>query len=535
MSKVAFDSIDVVPKRPKGDPNGYDKATIIRELDRCMADSQFSVFGVVYWIINYVLIFNNDARKNVPLVLWDADVEYDNQLTALKKFVTLTRVICLKARQVGMTTLVITYFLYDMLFRPKSLVLILSRGEKEAQEQLKRIKDIYEALPYWMKSEVVRDTKDEWRLANGSVCFSLSSHKGDSFSATHVMIDEAALLYRSNISLQQVLLNLAPTVGQKGKLFLISKTDKSRPDSTFTKIYRGALRGKTEYTPSFISYDVVPGRTKEWYDRECELSMQMDGTLDYVWETYPAHPEEALAPLSVNKRFKKKWLDRCFEERDPIVSMVGDDLRGNAVAEFDAMGMERELPLINGLKIFELPKASENYVVIGDPGEGLATSDFSALSVMKVNGREQVATLAVRIPPDAFAFYLHTVGKFYNNAALLYELNEHGRAVDQWLKDNNSELKILKGWAATERSRKHGWTQNSASKNVAYHETAKRLRDGECKIYDRDTYENLSIIESGTNSAPKKMNDDIATAFVLSVAAIEFCITNLMFGLVTVN
>ena len=278
-----------------------------------------------------------------------------------------------------MTTLVIVVFLYDMLFRPKAVILILSRGEKEAQEQLNRIKEIYHALPYWMKSEVVRDTKEEWRLANGSVCHSLSSHKGDSFSATHVLIDEAALLYRSNISLKQVLLNLAPTVGQKGKLFLISKTDKSRPESTFTKIYRAAMRKKTEYTPIFIPYNVVPGRSEEWYKQQRQLSMELDGTLDYVYETYPQNPEEALAPLSVNKRFKKKWLDRCFKEREPLVHIAGDDVIGEGAEQFDAIGMERELPLIEGLKIFDLPEEGESYIVVGDPGEGLSNSDFSAL------------------------------------------------------------------------------------------------------------------------------------------------------------
>jgi hypothetical protein len=499
-----------------------------------MADSLTTPFGLVYWIINYVYVFSNDEKRSVPFVLWDTDVEYDNQLDALRKFYTLNRVVCLKARQVGMTTLALVYFVYEMLFRPKAFILILSRGEIEAQELLEKIKGIYESLPFWMRSETVRDTKTEWRLANGSVCFALSSHKGDSYSATHVLIDEAALLYRSNISLQQVLLNLAPTVGLKGKLFLVSKTDKSRPQSTFTELYKGAMRGQTEYTPSFIPYDVVPGRTLEWYEKQKELSENMDGTLDYIYETFPAHPEEALAPKSVNKRFKKTWLDKCYQPRKPIVFVGGDGLVGDGIEEFDEMGQENELPIVPGLRIYELPIPEERYVVTADPAEGLAASDDSALSVMKISTKEQVAVLNEHIEPTLFSFYIDLIGRFYNSAAVLFELNEHGRTVKNWLQDN-SNLRLLKGWAASERSRKTGWTQNSASKPLAFHEAAKRLKAGDCIFYDEETYDQMSVVESGTNKAPKGMHDDLAMAFVLCLAAIEFCVVPLSFGLIHIE
>ena len=532
---TAFDGMFAVPDKPDGDANGYKKEIIIRELDRCIGESLDGPYGVVYFIKNYVKVFNNDAKRYISFELWDSDPGgWDNQLTSLKKIHTLNRVVALKARQVGATTLIIAYFLWKMIFRSKSVILILSRGEKESKEQLKRVKEMYDSLPRWMKSEVTSDTKEEWALANGSVCYSLSSHKGDSFSATDVLIDEADLLYRSNISLQQVLLNLAPTVGQNGKLFIISKVDKTRPDSTFKRLYRAAVRGQTEYTPVFIPYYVVPGRTQEWYERECQLSLATDETLDYVWETYPASPDEALAPLSSNARFKKAWLDKCYERRNPVVSIAADGIKGELADEFNELGMERKLPLINGLRIYELPLPGENYIISGDPAEGLSASDDSACSVMRINTREQVAVFNEKVEPTQFAFYLDLLGTFYNNASVLFELNEHGRTVKNWLQDNSS-LRLLKGWAATEGSRKVGWTQNSASKPLAYHEAAEQLKNGNVRFYDEQTYDQLSIIEAGTNKAPKKMHDDLAVAFVLNLAALEFCITTLQFGMVSLS
>jgi hypothetical protein len=538
---IAFDGMEHVPARPEGNPAGYDDKTILQEFERCYADSNESVYGIVYWIANYVYIFSNDQKRNVPFVLWDkierAD-KYDSQLDALDKFVNKNRVISLKARQVGMTTLCLAYFLYEMIFRPKSYILILSRGETEAKELLKKIKDMYAALPKWMRPQTTTDSLSEWRLKNGSVAMSLSSHKGDSFSATHVMIDEAALLYRSKISLKQVLLNLAPTVGLEGKLFLISKADKNRPISTFNSMYNAAFKGKTEYAASFIPYDVVPGRTKKWYEQQRTLSLEMDGTLDYVYETYPKTPEEALSPKSINKRFLQVWIDRCYEEREPYIEITSEGPVGTKEAKkaWESMGLERELPEIAGLRVYELPTHNDEgdpeiYVVTGDPAEGKSASDDSAMSVMKVRTQEQVAVLNEKIEPSVFAFYLDLMARFYNGASILYELNEHGRAVDLWLKDN-SDMQLLKGWAATEKSRKEGWTQNSASKPLAYHHAAKQLKAGAVKFYDEPTKIQMGLIESGSNAAPKDMNDDLATAFVLSLAAIEFCMTVLLFGTV---
>lgn len=534
----AFDGLRYVPKRPSGNPAGYDNKQVIAELERCNMNSSTSVYGIVYWIVNYVYIFSNDEKKNIPFVLWEniESEKYDSQLDALQKFVEHNRVIALKARQVGMTTLCLAFFLYDMLFRPTSYVLILSRGESEAKELLKKLKNMYEALPLWMRSSTVADSLNEWRLQNGSVAFSLSSHKGDSYSATHVLLDEAALLYRSKISLKQVLLNLQPTVGLNGKLFLISKADKNRPQSTFNSIYSGALKGKTEYTPSFIPYDVVPGRTKKWYETQKQLSLSMDGTLDFIYETYPSTPEEALSPKSINKRFLSVWLKRCYEEREPYIEIASEGVIGTdeALDEWDRLGEMRVLPEITGLRVFELPEVGELYIVTGDPGEGLVGSDDSAMSVIRIRDVTQVAVLNESIEPALFAFYLDLMARFYNSADILYELNEHGRAVDLWLRDH-SDMNLLKGWAATETSRKVGWTQNSASKPLVFHHAATQLKAGIVRFFDARTYTQMSIIESGTNSAPQGMHDDLAIVLVLGIGALEFCITKLLLDTVRVG
>lgn len=529
--------IEHIPRRPYGNTEHYDNDQVLGELVRCEADSRETVFGLIYWLINYCRIFSVADKAYIPFEIWDTPIQNnhdDNQVTALKTFVEKNRVICLKARQVGLTTLVIAYFLYEMLFHPRAFCLLLSRGENEAQELLKKMKEMYERLPLWMQSEVTVNTKSEWRLANGSVVFALSSARGDSYSATHVLIDEAALLYRSNISLNQVLLNLEPTTGLTGKLFLVSKADKSRPVSTFNSMFHAAYKKKSDYTACFVPYYVVPGRTVDWYKKKKADSMSMDGTLDFVYETYPENPEQALAPKSTNKRLHYKWVNKNYipiEENDIITP------------EKDST-----IPAINGIEVYKKPEFEKNYIVTADPAEGNETSDPSSITVVEYvkiveevvdeeTGKakkktirlfDEVASFNLPVDPKIFGSYLNQICEYYNNAKLLYELNEHGHALKLWLEDHGSMDKL-------QFEGKEGWKQNARTKPLMYDVLSPALIESRCTIRSLDTFNQLLSIESTTLKAPKGMNDDKAVTFALAVCAGTLCYTGFTFATVKVG
>ena len=527
-----------IPRRPTGNPNSYTNEEILQELTRCEADSRYSVFGVVYWLVNYCKIFSREERGYIPFELWDTLLvsdKDDNQVTTLKKMLDKNRIICLKARQVGMTTLIIAYFLCEMLFHPRAFCLLLSRGEIEAQELLQKMKDMYKLLPDWMKSKTVTDTKSEWRLENGSVVMALSSARGDSYSATHVLIDEAALLYRSNISLEQVLLNLQPTVGMSGKIFLISKADKSRPVSSFNNMFKAAYADKSHWTSAFIPYYVVPGRTPEWYEKEKLGSMSVNGTLDYVYESYPENPNQALAPKSTNKRLNYKWVDTCFVPIDSDDILTPED--------------DSRIPAINGFEVYEMPVYGEKYIITADPSEGNETSDPSSITVGKhraekvvvedeetgrkkietIHWFEEVAGFNLPVDPKILGSYLNMVSKFYNNAPLLYEANEHGRALKLWLEDHG-EMTRLNGTDG-----KEGWTQNAKTKPLMYDVLSPSLIERRCTIRSQETYDQLLSIESKTLKAPKRMHDDRAVTFALLVCAGTLCEVEFSFATVKVG
>ena len=130
-----------------------------------MADIIECAESPAYFILNHCQIYDAEAREWIPFDLWveqgeALDTIEGNRLTVI-----------LKARQLGMTWLVLCYALWLMLFRPMAAVLLFSRRDDEAIHLLDfRLKGIYGRLPPHLKGglEVVVDSKHEWELTNGS-------------------------------------------------------------------------------------------------------------------------------------------------------------------------------------------------------------------------------------------------------------------------------------------------------------------------------------------------------------------------------
>ena len=218
------------------------------------------------------------------------------------------------------------------------------------------------------------------------------------------------------------------------------------------------------------------------------------GSLDDLYEQYPATAEEALSARSLDKRLPPAWLKSCYE---PLPALPSTDAA----------------PALLQLAIYRYPEPGRSYIIGADPAEGNPTSDPSALSVMDRESGEQVADLAGQFEPATFASIINTVGIYYNRAAVMPERNNHGHAVILWLRDN-SQLHILAGTDG-----KPGWMTTTASKSILYDTAGESLRDGTVTVHGFSTFLELGSIEGATLRSPDGQTDDRAVAFVLCVVA----------------
>ena len=150
------------------------------------------------------------------------------------------KLVVLKARQLGISWLSLSYALWLMLFHPPATVLLFSLREEESKELLWRLRGMYARLPEWQQSKGVQlSNETRWVLSNGSRALAFSTRAGRSYTGTLAIVDEADFVPE----LSQFLNGVKPTIDAGGQLFLISTSDKKRPISTFKNLFRAAVSG----------------------------------------------------------------------------------------------------------------------------------------------------------------------------------------------------------------------------------------------------------------------------------------------------
>lgn len=467
-----------------------------------------AAFDPVFFVENYVQIESAEAHGWIPFHLWDA------QRAALRQMQSEQRLIILKARQLGLTWLALAHALWKMLFEPPATVLLFSLRENEARELLRRLRAMYGHLPATLRDSRERvASANQWALANDSRAIAFSTNGGRSYTGTLAIVDEADFVPRLGDFLNAV----KPTVDGGGQLMLISTADKSRPLSTFKRIFRAAHPGNVApdvsqsaqthpssadtYCAIFLPWHARADRTQAWYARVAAEMRAQRGSDDDLFQEYPATVEEALRVRSLSARIPAEAVARITR---PLPPQPLDNMPA--------------LPAIlhqpHWLRVFAAPTAAGVYALGADPAEGNPRRDESAATVLDTQSGAQVAVLAGALEPEPFALACAALAAWYNDAPLLVERNNHGHTVLATLRAE--PVQILRGLDG-----KPGWLTTAPSKALLYNALAQAVREEAIALCDEETSTQLASIDALTLRAPDAMHDDRAMALALALRASE--------------
>jgi hypothetical protein len=463
--------------------NEAEATRYLREVHKCRK-------SFAYFCGSYCRILADGGAGGawVPFALWPQQRRVARLLQENRLLVVL------KARQLGLTWLVLAFALWLLLFHPIATVLLFSRRDDEAVELLAgRLRGMYDQLPGWLKARAFAvDNGHEWALSSGSRALAFPTTAGDSYTATLAVVDEADLCP----DLDRLMRAVKPTTDGGGRMVLLSRADKAQPQSAFKRIYTAARQGLTGWVPVFLPWSARPERTPAWYEAQRSDILHRTGSLDDLHEQYPATDAEALAPRTLDKRIAPAWLHQCYQEQQPL-----------AVLPTGA-------PSIPGLEVYALPRPERTYVIGADPAEGNPTSDDSALTVLERESGEEMAALAGKFQPAVLAAHIDAAGRWYNRADVMAERNNHGHAVLLWLRDH-SKLRRLNGLDDNP-----GWLSHTRGKTQLYDACADAFREGTTVLHSFATFTQLASIEGATQRAPEGELDDRADSYALACAAI---------------
>lgn len=211
----------------------------------------------VYFMKKYSKI-QHPVRGKILFELWDF------QEDVLRDFQNHRYNICLKSRQLGISTLIAGYSLWLMLFQTDQNVLVIATKQETAKNLVTKARVMYDNLPSWLKTGVVEDNKLSLRFKNGSQikAVSAAADAARSEALSLLIIDEGAFI--DNI--EEIWASAQSTINTGGSAIINSTPN--GVGNFYHKQWVNAKTGRSAFNPIFLHWTVHPERDQSWRDEQ---------------------------------------------------------------------------------------------------------------------------------------------------------------------------------------------------------------------------------------------------------------------------
>ncbi len=338
------------------------------------------------------------AKNHVKIVSLDEGLvpfqPYDFQERLIQNFHDNRFNICKMPRQTGKSTTSVSYLLHYAVFNDNVNIGILANKAATARDLLGRLQTAYENLPKWMQQGIISWNKGSLELENGSKILaastSASAVRGMSFNI--LFLDEFAFV--PNHIADSFFASVYPTItsGKSTKVIMVSTPHGM---NHFYRYWHDAERGKNEYIPTDVHWSEVPGR-------------------DEVWK------EQTIANTS-EQQFKIEFECEFLGSVDTLI----------APSKLRSMVYQQPEKTSAGLDVYVDPQKDHDYVISVDVARGVG-KDYSAFVVVDITEFPHSVVAKYRnndIKPMLFPSVINDVGKSYNDAFVLCEVNDVGDQV----------------------------------------------------------------------------------------------------------
>lgn len=341
-----------------------------------------------YWMCNYVKIVDRRTGQIIPFQPWE------HLRIAWETYRSNTRIVILKARQVGMSWFWAAIALHRGLFKEYSNTIMLSINQEKAGDLRNKSFDIWNHLPKWQQLPTGKDNMElltfpEMESQIKSLPAKPNSVRGESSGL--IILDEWAFHEYDYESWTAVL--LAAELGT-----IVGLSTANGRNNKFYDVWDDAEKGVNNFIPLFFPWNVVPERGEEWYQTQARDLKPWERR-----QELPSDKDDAFI-IAGDCYFDVELL-REIQQRCPQPSRQGN------------------------VEVYTSVEDGHTYSVGLDTSLGVVGGDYSCAQFIDNATGEHVAKLRGRIPPEQFAEELHAKLMEYNKPFLLIEELPTGRVI----------------------------------------------------------------------------------------------------------
>ena len=367
------------------------------------------------------------------------------------------RIIVLKGRQQGISTITEALMFQDSATRPMVNTLIVAHRDDSTAALFNMNKLFYDYLPAKLQpmkkasnaKELVfenptRDPAEKRKrpgLRSRIRCITAGGKgAGRSLTQNNVHLSEFAFWPGNKM---ETLLGIMQSVPDDINTLVVIESTANGYDE-FKDLWDGAEKGENGWVPVFLPWFMEPDYRKPvepgvvWTEEERKLQEQFNldekqlawrrwcirtncgGDVNLFRQEYPCTPDEAFllsgdaffdndVIMARRKAAQRPYLEGIFHYPEP-------EMEGGAPVDWTFV------PRVNGfIRIYEEPKDGHPYVLGGDTaGEG--SDNFTAYVIDNSTGK-QVAELKHPLSEIFYARQVYCLGRYYNDALIGLEIN----------------------------------------------------------------------------------------------------------------
>lgn len=506
------------------------------------------------WYMEHFLKIRDKNAHLIPFKINDAQTLFEKEIQKCEKEGKLKRFIVLKARQMGFSTFTEGYIFHDTTTNTFKNSMIIAHEDKATQNLFNMSKLYYEELPTALKPMIKYSNGKELVFENPTndpiekkrnpglrskitVATAGTVEVGRSATIHNLHASEVAFFPDASTTMLGLLQCVPDTLNS----CVVLESTANGVGGYFYDIWQKACRGENDFIPLFypwftdIHYQKPFTSTSEKEnfektldDYEVALMNRSNLTLEQMnWrrhtiankcagdkelfmQEYPSTPEEAFIASGrpvFNIPALRKYLEHAKEG-------IRGYIKENTFLQ-DEKGY---------VEIWKEPKPNAYYVIGADVAEGLVEGDYSVAQVLDEDCNV-VARWHGHIDPDLFGIELVNLARYYNDAYLAIENNNHGlttiKSVQRQEYWNLFFSKTYDRFSDT-ITKKLGWSTNGKTKPMMIDKLAEFVREFYIGIQDKLTIQELLtyiIEDNGKTNAQEGCHDDCVTSLAIALQA----------------
>lgn len=511
------------------------------------------------------LFIKTKAADIAPFILRPEQIRLQRVIDNLRAEGKPVRVIILKARQIGFSTLCQANIFKATATSPNVTSQIVAHDTDSADHLFSMSRLFYDMLPPALRPMIRYSNRKELLFENPRE----KERKTNPGLRSKVVVDTASTLTTGraltihNLHCSELpqwrdpevlMLGLMQAVPRAPNTMVFWESTAHGFGDFFHTSWEEAQRGESEFYPFFSpwhsfdeyqapldekwnkyskdSYEIEIQKKfnlsdEQLYWRRLTIENQCQKDADLFKQEYPMTPEEAFLTWG-NPVFIPDILEKMMlRTKEP--EFVGEVIKTKTGFLYTPMNRGQ-------LKMWQYPKKKVSYVIGADVAEGLMIkgreTDFSAVEIFRRDTLEQVAEWHGRIAPDEFGRMCALLGLLYNKALLGIEANQHGWTAIGAIKDEYKLGKYMQqpysNLYITEQhdqrgriiTKKLGWLTTTKTRRLMIDALAAVIREEEVKINSKELIkECLSFVKdsAGKPQAAQGAFDDRVMASAIAM------------------